>query len=149
MESFVVRSPLTEKEWEAYYQLRFNVLRKAWGWPKGSEKDSIEDGSIHAAIFFNESLCLSCGRLQNLPDKPQWGMLRGMATHPEWQSKGLGSLVLSYIEEEAKAAGYTHITLNGRIDAVNFYVKNGYSVTSEGPLLWGIIPHKICTKSIK
>jgi len=145
--SFEVKPPQTPAEWDSYFDLRFDVLRAAWGQVKGSETDSDDDSSTHAAIFVPNTGCVAAGRLHHLLDRPGVGQVRYMAVHPEWQGKGLGSLILQYLESKAKFQGLNLVTLNARETAVPFYLKNGYSIISEGPLVWGLIPHKICTKS--
>lgn len=146
--SFEVRPPQNPIEWECYFNLRFDVLRAAWGQPKGSETDSDDDSSTHAAIFVPNVVCAAAGRLHHLTERPGVGQVRYMAVHPTWQGNGLGSLVLKYLESKAKLQGLNLITLNARESALPFYIKNGYSIIAEGPLVWGLIPHKICTKPI-
>lgn len=141
-----VRAPHSPAEWESYFNLRFDVLRAAWNQPKGSETDADDNSSTHAAIFDPELGCIACGRLHRLSET--LAQIRYMAVHPEWQGKGVGALVMQYLEYQAKVQGFNLITLNARESAVGFYLKNGYQVMGEGPLVWGVIPHKICTKPI-
>jgi GNAT superfamily N-acetyltransferase len=146
--TFEVRPPQTPAEWESYFNLRFDVLRAAWGQPKGSETDSDDNSSTHAAIIVPDVGCVAAGRLHALTDRPGVAQIRYMAVHPAYQGKGLGAKVVAYLEVQAKAQGFDLITLNARETAVPFYLKCGYSIISEGPLVWGVIPHKICTKTI-
>jgi tRNA(Met) cytidine acetyltransferase len=64
---------------------------------------------------------------------PEFAKLKGLrvvriATHPEAQDMGLGSLALKAVEEEAKALGYDWVGVGfgvyGRL--LNFWVRNGY-----------------------
>lgn len=39
---FQVSTPQSSEDWQAYYQLRWQVLRAPWGEPRGSEQDDLE-----------------------------------------------------------------------------------------------------------
>ena len=43
-------TPKTSSEIKAYYGIRFAELRKPWGQPRGSERDSIENQCVHRMI---------------------------------------------------------------------------------------------------
>ena len=47
LKNIILFEPQTPKEFEAYYLLRFEILRKPWKMPAGSEKDELENESIH------------------------------------------------------------------------------------------------------
>ena len=58
-------SPKTEKEFDEYYKLRYDLLRKPWNQPVGSEKDSLEKISFHKMVVGNNRLdVLAVGRIQ-------------------------------------------------------------------------------------
>ena len=42
--------PSIDAEWQAYFDLRWQVLRAPWNQPRGSEQDGLEDTSEHALI---------------------------------------------------------------------------------------------------
>ncbi len=60
--SFIVEQPSTPKDFEIYYQLRYEVLRKPWGHPLGSELDETDNTSIHAFIK-GDNKVIACARL--------------------------------------------------------------------------------------
>ena len=43
-------NPQSTEELKAYYQLRWEILREPLGFEQGSEKDNLEDVSIHRVI---------------------------------------------------------------------------------------------------
>ena len=43
--------PKSSEEFRKYYNLRYEILRKPWGQPKGSERDDGEDMSSHRMII--------------------------------------------------------------------------------------------------
>lgn len=47
---FQVSTPQSSEDWQAYYQLRWQVLRAPWGEPRGSEQDDMEQDSEHRFI---------------------------------------------------------------------------------------------------
>ena len=56
-------SPITADEFKEYFKLRFEVLRKPWNEPEGSEKDELEESSVHVCAKYNHSIIGAC-RLQ-------------------------------------------------------------------------------------
>jgi len=145
--NLIVRCPENEEEWEAYYQLRFDVLRKPWNQPEGSEKSDDEIQAIHGAVFFQNKI-IAVGRIHaNSNDELQ---VRFMAVHPNFQGQGAGSMVLKYLEEkgnqtfpQAKA-----IVLQARENAVAFYERNGFHVVKPSFLLFNEIQHFLMEKML-
>ena len=43
MSSYLIIEPKTKEDWDAYYQLRYEVLRKPWNQPAVSTKDEAEE----------------------------------------------------------------------------------------------------------
>jgi GNAT superfamily N-acetyltransferase len=145
--NLIVRCPENEEEWEAYYQLRFDVLRKPWNQPEGSEKSDDEIQAIHGAVFF-ENKIIAVGRIHaNSNDELQ---VRFMAVHPNFQGQGAGSMVLKYLEEKGKNTfpNSKNIFLQARANAVIFYERNGYRNTKSTFLLFDEIQHFLMEKML-
>jgi GNAT superfamily N-acetyltransferase len=138
MSDFDIRAPETEPEWQAYFDLRFRVLRKPWGQPPGSERDELEETAIHAALWLGKEL-IAVGRAHWQEEKI--AQVRYMAVEPAYQGKGYGACVLHYLEAKVKIEGGEMIRLNARENALSFYENNGYKITDRGPNLYGVIPH--------
>ncbi len=144
--TFEVRRPATDAERTAYYDLRWQVLRAPWNQPREAECDPIEAVSEHALIADDVGQALAVGRLHfNSPDE---GQVRSMATAPHVRGQGLGRRIFEHLEEIARQRGATTIVLNARTEAVGFYEKLGYEVVGEGPMLFGVIPHKKMSKRL-
>jgi ribosomal protein S18 acetylase RimI-like enzyme len=142
----IITNPTSSKDFELYYDLRWRILRKPWNQPKGSEKDEIEDKSIHAMVCNEDRTCLSgrqvpigIGRAHFNSDEE--AQIRYMAVEEEWQGKGIGKMILSYLEEKVKEKGAKNIILNARDIAIKFYEKNGYEIVKEAHTLFDVIPH--------
>lgn len=140
-----IRAPQTEAEWAEYFQLRYDILRKPWGEPDGTERDKFEDDAIHAAAYVNGKL-VGVGRLHAFDLGV--GQIRYMAVREDHAGRGVGREVLRFLEDQGSAAGIREIVLNARENAVGFYERVGYENIGEGPLLWGVIPHRRMRKLI-
>jgi predicted GNAT family N-acyltransferase len=140
-----IKSPQTNTEWTAYYALRFNVLREPWNQPLGSEVLTDEDQAIHAIAVENGEV-LGVARMHESADKQ--GQVRCVATATAAQGKGIGKAIMAYLEDQAKAKGWTEIVLEARENAVPFYQAIGYTIVAESYLLFGEIQHYRMQKNL-
>ena len=140
-----IKSPQTDAEWKAYYALRFNVLREPWNQPVGSEVLADEDQAIHA-IAVEDNEVLGVARMHESAEKQ--GQVRCVATATAAQGKGIGKAIMAYLEEQAKAKGWTEIVLEARENAVPFYQAIGYTIVAESYLLFGEIQHYRMSKTL-
>lgn len=123
---------------EAYYQLRFEVLRKPWHQTFDSTMDSTESISHHFIGLLNNQV-VATGRLE--PIKEKVFQVRSMAVHPQYQRQGIGEQMLEYLEKFSLAKGMLKIELDARENALNFYKKCGYATTEKSYLLFNEIQH--------
>ena len=133
-----IREPQTEKEFERYYELRWEVLRKPWNQPKGSEKDEYEEKAIHIIACINNEI-IGVGRVHFNSEKE--AQIRYMAVKAKYRGKGIGSLVLKELERIAKEKGAHYILLNARESVVDFYKVHGYKILEKAHTLFGCILH--------
>ncbi len=140
-----IKSPQTDAEWKAYYALRFNVLREPWNQPLGSEVLADEDQAIHA-IAVEDNEVLGVARMHESAEKQ--GQVRCVATATAAQGKGIGKAIMAYLEDQAKAKGWTEIVLEARENAVPFYEAIGYTIIAESYLLFGEIQHYRMKKAL-
>jgi N-acetylglutamate synthase-like GNAT family acetyltransferase len=139
------RAPQNDAEWDSYDELRYQVLRAPWGQPR-DEKASDEVPTVHAMIADHRNRAIAVGRLLIL--SPTEGQIRSMATAEDMRGQGLGQQIMRHLEQAARDAGISVITLNSREEAVAFYTKLGYKRVGEGPLLFGKIPHAAMRKEL-
>lgn len=136
----IIRIPNTSEEWEQYYDLRFKVLREPWGQPKGSEILTDEVQADHAVVIDPETdKIVGVARMQT--NTPKQGQVRCVAVSLNMQGKGVGKLLMSYLENIAQERGFKEIVLDARENAVKFYLSIGYEIIAESYLLFGEIPH--------
>lgn len=143
---FYIRNPESDSDWEAYYTCRWELLRKPWDKPPGSEKDEKEDGAYHVMAVDQDDNVIGVGRVHfNDPSEAQ---VRYMAVKDEWMQHGIGSLILTRLEQHSKDNGASKLVLYARENAIDFYLKRGYF--SQGPAhnLYGEIPHLYMTKTL-
>ena len=134
-----IKQPETEKEFEAYYDLRWCILRRPWQQPKGSEKDELENESFHVMACDENSNVVAVGRL-HFNNKKE-ARIRYMAVDSEHLEKSIGALILEALEEKAKQECCKTIVLDARENAVGFYQKKGYELLEKSHLLFDSIQH--------
>jgi len=139
--------PNSSAEFEQYYNLRYEVLRKPWFQPKGSEKDDGDKSSIHRMIIDESNgKAVAVGRLQfNTSEEAQ---IRYMAVSDNYQLKGYGNIIVKTLEDIALNKGIRNIILQARENALKFYWKNGYEIIEKSYLLFDEIQHWLMVKKI-
>ena len=142
----IIRAPKTADEWQAYYHLRWEVLRQPWQQPEGSEKDELEEDAFHFAAFDNSNTIIGVARL-HLQDS-ETGQVRYMAVLPLFRGQGIGRQLLQAIEARAASLGLDKIVLNARENAVRFYQQAGYSIIKPAHTLYGVIPHFLMSRQL-
>lgn len=68
--------------------------------------------------------------------------LRGMATHPDWQGKGIGNQVVNFAIVYLRGRGVNYLWCNARKNAYRFYQSLGFEFISEEFDIPGIGLHK-------
>jgi predicted GNAT family N-acyltransferase len=138
--------PNSPEDFEKYYLLRWEVLRKPWNHPRGSEKDDAENNAIHLMALNDHDECVGVSRLQFI--SPEQAQVRFMGVRNDQQGKGVGKLLMNYLETKAKNAGVKKIILQARENAVPFYLSIGYVQKEKTFKLWNIIQHYLMEKVV-
>jgi GNAT superfamily N-acetyltransferase len=134
-----VTSPACEAEYAAYFELRWRLLRAPWNQPRGSEQDDRETDSIHIMAITKQAAVAGVGRLHfNSISEAQ---IRYMAVSTSHQRQGIGTLILTALEDRARQLGASIIVLNARETALGFYTRSGYRPTGPGEMLYNRIAH--------
>ena len=141
-----IRSPETDTEFEAYYDLRWRVLRQPWGQSPGSERDELDDDATHVAGYDEVKGLVCVGRLHAV--ETGVGQVRYMAVEESLRGRGLGQAVLNELERLGKRQGMSVIVLDAREAAVGFYRRNGYEAVDEGHVLFGEVRHSKMRKRL-
>lgn len=146
MRHWQLRSPQTAEEWQAYYYLRWQVLRAPWQQPPGSEQDELENQAYHLMLLTEQGDVAAVGRLHRLG--PAAAQVRYMAVAPQHQGKGAGGRLLAALELQAVQWGCEAVRLNARDSALAFYQRNGYQQIGAAPALYGIA-HFVMQKPLR
>jgi len=143
---FIVKEAKTQKELDAILQLRCVILRDPWNQPSETATDHLEATSINAFIAGENGTIVACGRLQENENKV--GQVRFMAVAANQQGKGLGKLIMAFLENKGKDMALKTIELQARENAVDFYKSCGYTIKEKSFLLWGQIQHYLMVKEM-
>lgn len=138
--------PETNEEFEKYYDLRWRILRKPWGQPKGSEMDELEKKSFHIMVLEGDRV-VGVGR-GHFNTSSQY-QIRYMAVDEDWRLKGVGTMILGRLLEHAAKDGARQIVLNAREDSVKFYAKRGFKIVKKAHTLFGCIKHFKMIKELR
>jgi len=131
-------------EYEQMLALRDNILRK----PLGLRFDPVDlENENHDILIgaFEEDDILGCCML--IEENPSIVRLRQMAVYNEKQGKGIGRALMNFAENVARDRGYKLLNMHARKNAIGFYEKMGYQVTSE-EFLEVTIPHVVMEKEL-
>ena len=105
-----VIEPQTPEEFKQYYSLRYKILRKPWGQPRGSERDN-EDEISHHRMIIDEATgdAIAVGRLQvNTKEEAQIWYITVSDAFQRWV---LGSIIMESLEKNALENGAMSIIL--------------------------------------
>lgn len=141
-----VVTPQTPAQFEAYYDLRWRILRAPWSQPRGSERDEQEDQATHCMILNDQQQVIAVGRLHTLD--ADTGQIRYMAVVPDYQGQGLGKRILASLEDAARQQGLQTLMLHAREPVVEFYRKQGYELLDQSHTLFGEIIHYEMRKNL-
>ena len=133
-----IKTPETAQEWEAYYDLRYRILRAPLNQLRGSERNEGDTTGIHFALYEHESL-IAVARLDKLDHNVF--QARWVAVENNQQGKGFGKLIMEAMEAKVVASGGKSIMLQSRDYAVDFYLKLGYTVIAPSFKLFDVLQH--------
>ncbi len=135
--NIIIRTP-SKDELHEYYLLRWKILRKPWQQEKGSEKDELENESIHRIAVLNKKI-IAVGRLHCINKESM--QIRYMAVSEYYKNQGIGKAILFSLEKEAEKNNAKSIVLHARETAVGFYQKYNYNIVADSHVLYEKIKH--------
>ena len=141
-----IKEPQTKEEFESYYDLRWRNMRKPWNQPPGSEKDELEDQSIHLMACDGKKL-LGVGRAHF--SSPQEAQIRFVAVEEQYRRTGIGSKLVEELEKRIIQQGGKKIVLDSRKNAVSFYEEHDYEIVAKSHTLYDTIEHFKMTKDLQ
>jgi GNAT superfamily N-acetyltransferase len=139
MKNITIIEPTSESDYNDYYRIRYEILRKPWNQPEKSTKDDTESTSVHLLAKDESGIPVATGRMQFNSDEE--AQIRSMAVIDVYQGKGIGGLLINHLEKIAREKKIRRIILDARENAVQFYLRNGYRIVEPSYLLFGEIKH--------
>lgn len=134
MESIIAK---TEKQLNDAFFVRKEVFVKEQHVPEEEEIDQFEDTSEHIVIY-DGGQPVGAGRWRM---KDGHGKLERICVMKSHRSLGVGAVIMQALEKAAAAKGADSFILHAQTQAVPFYEKQGYRVTSGEEFLDAGIPH--------
>ncbi len=130
-----IEIPKTAEQLEQYFHFRWEMLRKPWDHPLGSEKDEYETVGEHRMVVDNSGRIIAVGRVHlNTSEEAQ---IRHIAVAKDKQGKGVGKLLYSALEEVARQQGATRLVTNSRKVSIEFFTALGFEIEKEAPTEMG------------
>lgn len=139
-------TPQTDEEFEQYYRLRYERLRKVHGLPEGSERDHpAEPSSEHLIAKVDSRIvaaaCWAVGMTERDGERLIYVRFRHLAVDPEFEGRGIGDAMTRHVEEYGREIGAGEIVGNVRVDRVSYFERHGWVVLGKGETLYGELEH--------
>lgn len=136
-----VRLVTWEEQAERLRAVREAVFVREQGVAPELELDEHDAHALHALAEDASGQAIGTGRL--LDD----GHIGRLAVLADWRARGVGRALLDALLEAATARGHTKAVLNAQIQAIDFYRRAGFIVSSE-PFMDAGIAHQEMHKSL-
>ena len=124
MEELTVKLVETEEEMEGALSVRFRVFVAEQQVPMDEELDEFDASATHA-IVLSQGEVVATGRIV-YGNEDSAARIGRMAVDMEWRRKGLGGLLLTFLEEEAASRNVNTYILNAQEYVKQFYANHGY-----------------------
>ena len=134
MSEITVTAAVWFEDKDQLVELRTRVFIGEQKVPASLEVDGLDSECLHVKAL-NGSTCIGTGRL--LPD----GYIGRMCVASEFRNRGIGTLMLENLIQQAETAGHAQVMLNSQSYAIPFYQKNGFVIDSDEFIEAGI-PHR-------
>lgn len=133
-----IKTPNSTSEWEAYYDLRYRILRQPLGKERGSERNEGDSTGLHFALYEN-GILNAIARLDQVDQATC--QARFVAVETQLQSKGFGRQIMEVMEQKGRDLNYKRLVLHARDYALPFYEKLGYTLIGPSYKLFDVLQH--------
>lgn len=114
---------------EAVFGLRYRVFVEEQGVPIDVERDADEQSAYHLLVR-DQGKAVGTARL--VVKEEIGAQISRVCVIPDYRRRGLGSILIRKLENQARRQGQTHIFLHSMVEALEFYHDLGYR--AEGPI---------------
>ena len=142
----IVRPPKTPEEFQRYRDLRWKILRAPYDKPRITEKDDAGTNDYPLMVCEVDGIPIGVGRAHFISKEE--AQIRSISVEPDWEGKGIGSIVLKELEKIVIEKGARRIIIHARNSAIAFYKKNGYLEVEPSYTLFGEIEHTLMEKQV-
>lgn len=142
---FTVKIATSDHERENAFSVRRKVFVEEQGVPLTLELDEWDSTAIHFVVYSDETP-IGAGRLREINDGI--GKVERVCVLEEYRGKHLGNLIMQALEEHAQQNNFKKIVLNAQVQAIIFYEKLGYFITSP-EFMDADIPHRTMEKRMQ
>lgn len=125
----VIKEPQPQ-ELDEMYLLRWEINRKPFGLPKGTEVDE-HKASSYKVIALDDTTNKIVGSARLIVREDNVGEVNFVGVHESYRSQGIGERLMEYLHEKAKSLGVKKILVDARKTAEKFYQKLGYESLEE------------------
>tara|TARA_B100001250_G_scaffold298069_1_gene259555 strand:- start:614 stop:1051 length:438 start_codon:yes stop_codon:yes gene_type:complete len=137
--NYNIISPKNKDDFNQYYYFRWEYLRKPLDKQLGSERDDIEDLSIHRMVLNKRKKIIAVGRIHH--NTSFESQIRYFAVDKNYRRQGVGSYLMQDLESIALRENRQIMVLNARENALSFYENLDYMISKKTNLLFGKIQH--------
>lgn len=130
---FRIRRVAWDQAKDQLMTVRHAVFVIEQGVPIALEQDEHDATALHVLAEDLEGKPLGTARL--LPD----GHIGRLAVLKEWRGRGIGRALMETLIAQAKERGFTEVILHAQLQALDFYRRFGFRITSEAFLEAGIM----------
>jgi GNAT superfamily N-acetyltransferase len=137
---------------EDLYSLRNKVLRNNKGIQYCKFEGDENESTVHFAAFKENLIIGGVSLIKNNTNKVKSLsiiQLRGMAVYKIYQKNKIGSLLLKKVESFCININIDFIWMNARLEAIEFYLKQGYVKTKKSFNIEGVGKHYFLYKKLK
>ena len=137
---------------EDLYSLRNKVLRNNKGIQYCKFEGDENESTVHFAAFKENLIIGGVSLIKNNTNKIKSLsiiQLRGMAVYKICQKNKIGSLLLKKVESFCININIDFIWMNARLEAIEFYLKQGYVKTKKSFNIEGVGKHYFLYKKLK
>ncbi len=130
---FRIRRVAWEQAKDQLMTVRYAVFVIEQGVPMALEQDAHDATASHVLAEDLQGKPLGTARL--LPD----GHIGRLAVMKEWRGRGIGHALMEALIAQAKERGFTEVILHAQLQALDFYRRFGFRISSEAFLEAGIM----------
>ena len=137
--NYNIISPEKQEEFNQYYYFRWEYLRKPLDKQLGTERDDIEDLSIHRIVLNETKQIIAVGRIHH--NSSIESQIRYFAVDKNYRRQGIGSYLMQDLESIVLRENRKIMMLNARENALSFYESLDYTISKKTNLLFKKIQH--------